>query len=674
MKELSIEEKAKAYDEALERMRDFLKDWEDCGAVGAAMEKAKAVFQELKEPDDERIRKEIKNLIEEVGEDDSYHVYCFDEMIAWLEKQSEKTKPIEDFDTEFERQISHLIASIINKDYEYTETFVKWTSNALLNYAKHELEKQGEQKPSEYTSEQAGVLDKHIDKFLEQKPEDKVEPKFKVGNWYQCTKDFFGKGVTFDKNTAYYCAKEGCLQNEYGCHIAIVKDLYDNFKLWTIQDAKDGDVLATESFIFIFKNIDIDDDNGVHYYCHYEINKHENDEQFDIALPQSLMGRVGDRFTHYSPASKDQRDAIFAKMKEAGYEWNTEKNELKKIVQKPADKVEPKFKVGDWVVYDHRTYQIVELPQGRLINASLSRNGKTEKVPLPYCEKWSIQDAKDGDVLATEPIEGYHSPFVAIYKKQNEEDFDSYCFIGFDGKFYKGENGHSTEKVHPATKEQRDQLEKAMADAGYTFDFEKKKLKKVEQKPAWSEEDESMLNDIMHNIHFAETHRNVTGSSAMEKEQVNWLISIKDRVLPQPKQEWSEDDDDDAWLNDIINKAECNLQLNKDEINWLISLKDRVLLQPKQELDEEDENNILFLTSIIEECFKDKEKITLYGDTACANFTKEDVIDRLKSIRHQSHWKPSKEQIIALRWVLNNIPYNKHKEEISGLLDQIKEL
>lgn len=78
----------------------------------------------------------------------------------------------------------------------------------------------------------------------EQKSSGEIEPKFKVGNWYQCTKDFFGKGVTFDKNTAYYCAQEGCLQDEYGCHIAIVKDLYDRFKLWTIQDAKDGDVLA----------------------------------------------------------------------------------------------------------------------------------------------------------------------------------------------------------------------------------------------------------------------------------------------------------------------------------------------------------------------------------------------------------------------------------------------
>ena len=49
-------------------------------------------------------------------------------------------------------------------------------------------------------------------------------------------------------------------------------------------------------------------------------------------------------------------------------------------------------------------------------------------------------------------------------------------------------------------------------------------------------------------------------------------------------------------------------------------------------------------------------------------------LDWLKSLKERNTWKPSYEQIIALRWVLNNIPYNKHKEEISGLLDQIKDL
>ena len=50
----------------------------------------------------------------------------------------------------------------------------------------------------------------------------------------------------------------------------------------------------------------------------------------------------------------------------------------------------------------------------------------------------------------------------------------------------------------------------------------------------------------------------------------------------------------------------------------------------------------------------------------------DDARDFIQSLKQRYGWKPSKEQIIALRWVLNNIPYNKHKEEISGLLDQIK--
>lgn len=45
--------------------------------------------------------------------------------------------------------------------------------------------------------------------------------------------------------------------------------------------------------------------------------------------------------------------------------------------------------------------------------------------------------------------------------------------------------------------------------------------------------------------------------------------------------------------------------------------------------------------------------------------------NKLKSPK--TTWKPSKEQIMALRWVLNHIPYDSHKEEISGLLDQIKD-
>lgn len=37
-------------------------------------------------------------------------------------------------------------------------------------------------------------------------------------------------------------------------------------------------------------------------------------------------------------------------------------------------------------------------------------------------------------------------------------------------------------------------------------------------------------------------------------------------------------------------------------------------------------------------------------------------------------WKPSEEQIAALKWALNRIPYVYYTEEIQGLLEQLKKI
>ena len=161
----------------------------------------------------------------------------------------------------------------------------------------------------------------------------KLEPKFKVGNWYQCTKSFYGKGVIFTKNTAYYCAQKGCLQDEYGCHIAIVKDLYDNFKLWTIQDAKDGDVLANDHHILILKELVYDwSSNGTPYsvkaYCGIKPNGN-----FEIGKDnRCFCGTL-----HIHPATKEQRDALMKSMNDAGYVWDAEKKELRGLIKPKFD-------------------------------------------------------------------------------------------------------------------------------------------------------------------------------------------------------------------------------------------------------------------------------------------------------------------------------------------------
>ena len=227
------------------------------------------------------------------------------------------------------------------------------------------------------------------------------------------------------------------------------------------------------------------------------------------------------------------------------------------VEQKPADKVEPKFNVGDFIVNDYCMGKVIELTH----DAYLLDTGQG----IPFsCEHnahlWTIQDAKDGDVLAIKSIEGYHSPFVAIYKKQNEEDFDSYCFIGFDGKFYKGENGHSTEEVHPATKEQNDLLFQKMKESGYEWDAEKKQLKKIEQNPAWSEEDKEMRIKV---LKYLSTRCNV-----FEYEEVdNWLKSIR------PQSQWKPSDEQMEALEwQVNNTSECSWQY-KESKNLLKQLK-----------------------------------------------------------------------------------------------------
>jgi hypothetical protein len=130
------------YEHALERARQFGEKpyLEDSAGI------VEYIFPELKESEDEKIRKALVKYFTSRITNPDYEIYGipFKEVLAWLEKQGAKVSAIEGFETEFERQVSGLIASAINKEHEYNQGYVKWTANALLNYAKRELEKQGQ--------------------------------------------------------------------------------------------------------------------------------------------------------------------------------------------------------------------------------------------------------------------------------------------------------------------------------------------------------------------------------------------------------------------------------------------------------------------------------------------------------------------------------------------------
>ena len=230
--------------------------------------------------------------------------------------------------------------------------------------------------------------------LVEQKPADKVEPKFKVGDtmrtlqeandgytdgmpvvvsiddeYYHCTNELIAIKDQDDyefppinvkqKIEPKFHKGEWLCENEpnnYSRFIQILeivnvqgkeryrisRDLHNdedvvecrfienNYHLWTIQDAKENDVLATLDYILVFKEF-LKNDGGISY-CHYD---------FGAGNPQFVW--FEDKNWYFGkeaiihPATKEQHDLLFQKMHEAGYEWDAEKKELKKIEQKIAE-------------------------------------------------------------------------------------------------------------------------------------------------------------------------------------------------------------------------------------------------------------------------------------------------------------------------------------------------
>ena len=215
------------------------------------------------------------------------------------------------------------------------------------------------------------------------------------------------------------------------------------------------------------------------------------------------------------------------------------KHDNEVLEQKPAEKVEPKFKVDDWINGYYTNYKVLSVNNEGYVVEDVDGNKinilfENEK----FHHLWTIKDAKDGDVL----VNGSN---IFIFHFINDTRLMGYCHVNTDGMFYDdiGKNECFClidAVVNPATKEQRETLMKAMADAGYTFDFENKELKKIEQKPAWSEEDDYILGEVI--THLEEYIRldkeNYSGEDVeYYKRDIDWLKSLKNRYAWKPSEE-----------------------------------------------------------------------------------------------------------------------------------------
>lgn len=114
MKELSIEEKAKRYDEALEKSKILYEQ-------GTITESLCYVFPELKESEDEKIRKDLINFFEQAEERGVVRmsIHKVEGYLHWLEKQGEQNNA---WSEEDEKMLNQIISIIENADDDLIRT------------------------------------------------------------------------------------------------------------------------------------------------------------------------------------------------------------------------------------------------------------------------------------------------------------------------------------------------------------------------------------------------------------------------------------------------------------------------------------------------------------------------------------------------------------------------
>lgn len=293
---MTEKEKAKAYDEAIERA----KKWHNipnpiyCNII------TEKVFPELKESEDEEIRKEIISILRNAYWTSNRN--RFNKLVAWLEKQGDKDKLIQElgeYKVKYTQEVlEKYITSMSNKD---DERLRKTTIAFLKDFAEQGYENAVE------------CID-----WLEKQGKnstDKIEPKFNVGDWVIFTPS--GSTYQVEKKENY----EYTLKNIHGGLLCVSFSNEELIREWTIQDAIDGDVLACNEEILLFKSYSAQE--RISLYCWYngQTNNFHSKEVIDTLLTKR---------NKICPATKEQLDTLMKAMNDAGYEWDIEKQELKK--------------------------------------------------------------------------------------------------------------------------------------------------------------------------------------------------------------------------------------------------------------------------------------------------------------------------------------------------------
>lgn len=543
MDKLTIEQKAKAYDEALERAKGVI---EQNPLMEYLKKGIEYIFPELKESEDERIRKELIEYLRTLPNHFSHNGSLITDWIAWLEKKGVQ-KPTDKVEPKFKvgDKIRKKTPRSFDKDMQVARIC---NDHYMCNHI------------GKFSSEPIPFSEESYYELIERKPTDNVEPKFKIGDLIKYDEDG-------EVNRVLEITSDG-YKLERGSHILCFSS-QDHWKL--VEDSVSEDEKIRKELKSLFLGW-INGSNPPLFAeeCNrwiawlekqsketsWKPSKEEMDALYGLAYITNKMDDKKDEaitklyqdlkreffsgvsYENMFPSSPVDSPKLEKQCEQKSIDNLTPLEAMNIAIakcfdeQKPDDKVEPKFKVGDYVVGKYISGYISEVRDDcYLLDYQGFSINKQDNYHL-----WTIRDAKDGDVLHCW-IDG--DEFILIYKGIKDGYITTYGHLYQKFKSFSEEptamfcrtiQGHFT----PATKEQRDLLFQKIKEAGYEWDG--KELKKVEQDPAWSEEDEKMLDEI---IDFFKN-----GTVKLQHDlslYASWLKAIKDRVQPQNR--WKPSDE-----------------------------------------------------------------------------------------------------------------------------------
>lgn len=222
-------------------------------------------------------------------------------------------------------------------------------------------------------------------------------------------------------------------------------------------------------------------------------------------------------------------------------------------------------------------------------------------------------------------------------------------------------------------------------------------INKEQRSAEWSEQDETKLNDV---IRLIENSGHV---ESIRKHYVDWLKSLRPQKQQQ-EDEWSDEDKEFLELT-LSNLAELKDRYGEGYgkvgkcIDWLKSLQpqpidveaaiayqdgyQKALVEFSQKHQEWTDDDINMIDWLIRCCEKEHEELCndKYGHQDIVSELKRDCRkkwDWFESLKDkavpQKQWKPSAEQLQALRWVCNRTFIAQEPQKESALEDLYEQL